>query len=52
MEIVRGDETCSRCGDNYFSKTATDDMIEHNKRGTSTLESFAEGIRKISHYKI
>ena len=62
MEIVRGDLKCNRCGDDYFSKNATKDMekhnlcwhcvAEHNKRGTSTLESFAEGIRKISHYKI
>ena len=62
MEIVRGDLKCNRCGDDYFSKNATEKMkkhnlcwhciAEHSRKGTGTLESFAEGIRKISHYKI
>jgi hypothetical protein len=30
MEIIKGDLKCNRCGDDYFSKNATDDMIEHN----------------------
>jgi hypothetical protein len=62
LEIVKEDETCSRCGDNYFSKNATEKMkkhnlcwhciAEHSRKGTGTLESFAQGVREVSHYKI
>ena len=62
MSIIFGDQTCRRCGDNYFSKNATRKMkkynlcwhciAEHSREGTGTLKSFAEGIREVSHYKI
>ena len=29
-DIIKGDKTCSKCGNKYFSKSATNDM-ENNK---------------------
>lgn len=29
MNVIFGDQTCSVCGGNYFSKKATKDMKEH-----------------------
>ena len=62
MSIIFGDQECVRCGDNYFSKNATEKMkkhnlcwhciAEHSRKGTGTLESFAQGVREVSHYKI
>lgn len=64
MSIIFGDQTCRRCGDNYFSEGQTDKMAKHNLcfncilefnrkyKHKTTLESFAEGIRETSHYKI
>ena len=28
-KIIRGDKTCSKCGEKYFSKNATEDMKNH-----------------------
>ena len=62
MSIIFGDQECVRCGDNYFSKNATEKMkkhnlcwhciAEHSRKGTGTFESFAQGVREVSHYKI
>lgn len=30
MEFQRGDKTCGRCGRNYFSDTATKQMLDNN----------------------
>lgn len=62
MSLIFGDQTCRRCGANYFSENATEKMkkynlcwhcvAEHSRERTGTLESFAEGIREVSHFKI
>ena len=63
MEIVRGDETCSRCGDEFFSDMATEIMNDHElcfnciaehkrKFNYLSLKEFSLTKREYSHYKI
>ena len=63
MSIIFGDQTCRRCGDNYFSKNATKDMEKHNlcwhciaghkrKFNDMSLKEFSKTKRECSHYKL
>jgi hypothetical protein len=63
FEIKFGDIECKRCGDEFFSDMATEEMNEHelcfnciteHKRKFSdmTLKEFSETKRECSHFKI
>ena len=63
LNINLGDVECKRCGDEYFSDIATEEMEEHDlcfncitehKRRFNhlSLKDFSKTKRKCSHYKI
>jgi len=63
LEMKFGDVECKRCGDEYFSDIATEEMEEHNlcfncitehkrKFNHLSLKEFSQTKRECSHYKI
>lgn len=63
MLIIFGNQTCKRCGDEYFKENATEEMNEHNlcfnciaehkrKFNHLSLKEFSKTKRECSHYKL
>jgi len=63
LEVKFGDQECKRCGDDYFTDIATEEMEEHDlcfncitehkrKFNYLSLKEFSLTKREYSHYKI